>query len=512
MSFNLGGGGGDPWPPDEPEQPTIRPYSDPFTGHTIDIVDGEVLIAFKNRPMFAIGVDPNAFDEEPFSVSPIGDQRVVGVQEVDDFVQQTGITVDAEWPALRGIGAKLPVGTTVEYAVQNWPSQYPDLVESVWPNDLISACITVPNDPQFPRQWGLREFSENEPSYGADAWDAWDDPNGRGRDDIYVAVVDTGVYRWHGDLVGRIDPYGIDVRRDPWHTPPADFYYPFWRLNGGVPPVSFTFGNAIHGTQVTGVVTANTNNGVYVAGASWNTKILPVGAFTILYGNELRLSRKAEIVALYEVGVAKGMYPDLFSSFDGYPGTHFNIEAVNCSFGGGGRDDLEAEVLWDLSHFMVVVAAAGNGNMEITAPSGANPIYPASWFWAPPGQQAKDFVLTVMAHNQAGYRANLPFWPFSNWGSPVEVSAPGSNIVVLWYTDPGYTTAAGTSVAAPFVTATAAILAAKSKALVPNVSQRITPDQIVNNIKTYMRKYAIRDPATIPGYLNIGGSVFGYNP
>jgi len=105
------GGGAPPGGPYDPSprQWVIRPYTDPVTGETYDIVDGYVIIKFK--------VD---------TASP----------EVETFIQQTGVTVVSEWPATQSMAFELPQGITVEYAVQNWPTMYPDVVESVYPDGV----------------------------------------------------------------------------------------------------------------------------------------------------------------------------------------------------------------------------------------------------------------------------------------------------------------------------------------------------------------------------------------
>jgi len=90
-----------------PQQWVIRPYTDPVTGETYDIVDGVVIIQLK------VGVD-----------SP----------KMQAFVNETGITVIGGLPEFQTIDAVLPKGITVEYAVQNWPSMYADVVASVSPD------------------------------------------------------------------------------------------------------------------------------------------------------------------------------------------------------------------------------------------------------------------------------------------------------------------------------------------------------------------------------------------
>jgi hypothetical protein len=535
--MNISGGGDDPVMPDGPDYPVVRPYTDPTTGETFDIVDGEVLVSFRNMPMFSENVDPHAFEETPPTATPIGGPEVLGTPEIEAFIQETGITVDCELPPIATIGAVLPPGTTVEDAIQNWPQQYPNLVKAVQPNDICRPAPTIPNDTYFPQQWALREFNEKEPSYGADAWDAWSDPNGKGVEDVYVAVVGTGVCNQHPDLAARISQYRVNVRR---YTPPGTsgvWYWGYWGTNSsyGVPPCSYSTESAEHETYVAGAIAATTNNLQGIAGTSWYTKLFPVACCTAIIhepaGDRLVMDRKAELMALYEVGLAKGMFAELvvYGATIGKPlGLRYDVEAVNCSFEWPYFSLPEARFLWDLSRFMVVVAPSGNGELDgghDISPGQPHRCYPAGLVWGPVDRPSEDFVLTVMAHHRDGYRGWAWRWThtgepvyYPNYGSCVEVSAPGDGIYTTTVTgslhEPacGYGACSGTSIAAPIVAGTVAILAGKSKALVANPSQRLTPTQIKWYITTYMRKYAIREPGIIPGYLDINGSVFHYYP
>src|SRR3954451_25230214 len=93
------------------------------------------------------------------------------------------------------------------------------------------------------------------------------------------------------------------------------------------------------------------------------------------------------------------------------------------------------------AHGAVVVAAAGNG-----AGTGNAPIYPAAY----PEAVA---VAAVDSHLQ---RAS-----FSQYGSSVDLAAPGVDIVSDWgSSDTAYAYASGTSMASPFVAAAAALVIA----------------------------------------------------
>src|SRR5262249_39472025 len=107
----------------------------------------------------------------------------------------------------------------------------------------IRHASTLPNDPQ----WAARQSNYLTPLRLDRAWDL---SRGAG---IVVAVVDTGVDLGHPDLAGQFVA-GRNIIAPG--APPADD-------NG-------------HGTMVSGVIAARTNNGLGVVGVAPSAKIMPV--------------------------------------------------------------------------------------------------------------------------------------------------------------------------------------------------------------------------------------------
>lgn len=103
----------------------------------------------------------------------------------------------------------------------------------------------VPNDTLYGQyQWNLPEIATER------GWNVT-----RGKQDIIVAVVDTGVQLDHPDLKGRLVK-GTNIV-DP-SAPPED--------------------DVGHGTHVAGIIAAEVNNNEGVAGMTWYTKVMPVKA------------------------------------------------------------------------------------------------------------------------------------------------------------------------------------------------------------------------------------------
>jgi subtilisin family serine protease len=118
-------------------------------------------------------------------------------------------------------------------------------------------AAAAPNDPYFARQWGLARI-QAEP--------AWTVTTGNS---ALIAVVDTGVDLGHPDLDANIVSY-----------PDADFVEPNGTCTNKKGQRTCTQDGAQdkngHGTHVAGIAAAETGNGIGVAGVAPDARILPV--------------------------------------------------------------------------------------------------------------------------------------------------------------------------------------------------------------------------------------------
>lgn len=116
-------------------------------------------------------------------------------------------------------------------------------------------AVAATNDPLREQQWGLDQIKAEE---------AWASTTGAG---TVVAVVDSGVDLTHPDLKGNLVAGATFIDCNP-SCGNGD-----WRGPDGV-------GNDgdEHGTHVSGIIAAVTNNGIGVAGTAPDTKIMPIKA------------------------------------------------------------------------------------------------------------------------------------------------------------------------------------------------------------------------------------------
>ena len=280
----------------------------------------------------------------------------------------------------------------------------------------------TPTDPKFSQQWGLANTTGG--IYAPLAWDA-STTRGLG---IKVAVLDSGVDLQHEDLLYQTVP-GWDFVNDD-NNPDDD--------NG-------------HGTHVAGIIAARTINLKGIAGIAYNAKILPV-----------KICDNAAACQLYYV--AEGI---IYA-------TDMGAQIINLSLGSEiDSPTVKGAINYALSRNVVVVAAAGNcGDAtnpchSVIPPGNALPtntlFYPASY----PG------VISVASHDETGTIST-----FSSFNAAVTISAPGENILSLYPKEKdgdsgpipgdGYTLQDGTSMAAAFVSGTAALLMSAKIATTPD--------------------------------------------
>jgi serine protease len=301
-------------------------------------------------------------------------------------------------------------------------------VEMAEPNYVRTAML-VPDDEYYSYQWHYPLIHLPE------AWDV-----STGSSNVIVAVVDTGVFMDHPDITGQITG-GYDFISSISLSLDGDGIDP----NADDPGDQSQGGSSFHGTHVSGTISAKTDNSSGVAGISWKSRIMP-----------LRVLGKDGVGTSYDILQSVRYAAGLENDSGKVPDQTADI--INLSLGGGSYSNSENTLFSQIRDSgIIVVAAAGNS-------ASSQPSYPAAY----------DGVVSVSA---VGFYARLA--PYSNFGSTVDVAAPGGDYSTdlngdgyvdgvlslsaddaTGDTQPVYTFYQGTSMAAPHVAGIAALMKA----------------------------------------------------
>lgn len=177
----------------------------------------------------------------------------------------------------------------------------------------------------------------------------------------------------------------------------------------------------------------------------------------------------AKAVSLIPVRVldctGSGTWSGVIAGIDWVAGSPLRPAVANMSLGGGASTSVNAAVAGAVNKGVTMVAAAGNSNADACSTS-------------PAGEPS---AITVGATTSGDARAS-----YSNYGSCVDIFAPGSSITSAWNTSPTATnTISGTSMAAPHVTGVAVLaLAASPTASPAAVASFLTTNATANRLSS----------------------------
>jgi serine protease len=369
--------------------------------------------------------------------------------------------------------------------------------------------LALPDDPLFypstnaAGQWFMltpSTLTATSDASATDAVSAWAITTGS--TGTVIADVDTGVRFEHPDLLragfgGRLLPgydfvfedqnpttgvalgtYLIANDGDGWDpdpSDPGDWISASDQTNVLFPASSCPVADSTwHGTRVMGILGALTNNGIGIAGMTWNPYLLPVRALGKCGG--------------YDSDIIVGMQWAAGMFVSGVPNNPYPAGIINLSVGGSGScPSVYADAVTTLTGMgVLIVASAGNASGPVDAP----------------GNCAG--VLSVAGLRNVGTKVG-----YSSFGPQVGVAAPAGNCVnssgaclksIDTTTNTGLTTPAdntytdelnpnlGTSFSAPIVTGIAALMRA--------VNANLTPAQLIARIQASAS--AFPQPAGLP--------------
>jgi len=289
-------------------------------------------------------------------------------------------------------------------------------------------------------QWGLIDIK---------ATQCW--PFSEGSPEILVGVVDTGIYADHVDLTNVVD-----------RTLSRDF------TQGLENP---TIGDSLtdidgHGTHIAGIISAQATNEQDVSGVCKNVKLVSLKIYDTIMNN----CKSSNLISVIDYANQNEIEVlNLSLTYFDEAGSNLQIEKGLCI----------KEAITNYKGLLI--CAAGNCYF----PNDGNGLdgYPASY--------DVDNIISVGATKVMGeiYTENAlqdGTIPGSNYGSLVDVFAPGSSIYSTCKNPELYANKSGTSMATPFVAGTVAML----KSINPDLTNDQIKDSIIqgaSNTSCYVR-------------------------
>ena len=316
--------------------------------------------------------------------------------EVEDSMPQINIQVlKVPENSLIGIKSKLEKISGVEY---------------VQTDSIIEPQI-MPDDTEFSKQWHHNKIQT------PNAWET-----SEGRQDIIIAILDSGFDATHPDLAGKFlasEGYNVVDRNNDWSV-----------VSCG------------HGNLVAGAAGAMTNNNLGVAGVGWNNKILPIRITTSnCYSTSYYIAAGITYAADHGAKVAN-------VSFGIYAGDRTITNAAKYMYNHGG----------------LVVAAGGNNGQTLS-------------------YKDNRYIISVGATDEhddiASFSTRGKYIDFTAPGVSIYTTCRCTTSVFnstgAFYYPVDYMYATGTSLSAPIVSGLIALMFSQNSS--------ITPSQVYDNLK-----------------------------
>lgn len=420
-------------PPQTPPERTKKGYPD-----NLSSVPGEILVRFR-RGSSGKRLGRQVVVEKTGRQIPLSIETVSPAPEIVEGLRIARVNPADTSNAIEALRAR----ADVLYAEPNF----------------IRRASDVPNDPRYPEMWGLNNTGQRSdlgghpgtPGNDIRAEQAW--AITKGNRSVVVGVIDTGIDINHQDLhdniwvnPGEVAGNGVDDDGNGFiddvngwdfaHNDATVFDY----TEPTFPPApSYTGDLDDHGTHVAGTIGATGNNAIGVTGVNWQVSLMSLKFLT-----EDGSGTSADLLKAF--AYAKSIR-QLWESSGGTKGA--NLRVLNNSYGGGGFSQAELDAIRSLGDAGILfVVAAGNEHVS----NDLFPTYPSNYI--------SPNLISVAASGGGGTRAS-----FSNFGeATVNMTAPGEYILSTLPKNT-YDFTRGTSMAAPHVSGTAALVCAQSPSI-----------------------------------------------
>ena len=333
-------------------------------------------------------------------------ESVNGLEAIDDLDNADAAAVVNEY-------SQLP---EVEYAEPNYDIELDEAEGPLVP--------ILPHDPQFTDQWALANSGQRGGKQGADisATLAW--ATTTGSDKVVVAVLDSGVDYTHEDLAGNM--WTRPASMAPYHDNELgtiDDENGFNAIDSASDPMDENG----HGTHCAGIIGAEGENNVGIAGVNWKVQIMPL---KFMNAGGFGTTKDAIEAINYVIDRKKA---------------GVNVRVISASWGSTQRSRALGDIIRKAyENDILFVAAAGNSSTN----NDRSPHFPSSY--------DVPNVVSVAALDRHDQLAS-----FSNYGvKSVAIAAPGVDILSTWLGN-AYEEKSGTSMATPVVAGVAALVLAE---------------------------------------------------
>jgi subtilisin family serine protease len=349
-------------------------------------------------------------------------EAVPGLLAIDDLDDAKIDSVVAEYQAL----------PEIEYAEENFSIS----LDHTGGGKHVHAA-----DPRFSDQWALANEGQNGGKAGADigAMQAW--ATTTGSEEVVVAVLDSGVDYNHEDLVNNIweRPEQIQAFQDNELGAVDDIHGYNAVDNSGDP-----FDDNGHGTHCAGIIGAEGDNRIGIAGVNWKVKIM---ALKFMNAGGFGTTKDAIEAINYAIARRK---------------SGVNVRIISASWGSTQRSRALEDVIRKANEAGILfVAASGNASVD----NDRRPHFPSSY--------KLPNVVAVAALDR-----NDQLAPFSNFGvKSVHLAAPGKEILSTWLGN-DYQEHSGTSMATPVVAGVAALVLSRQ----PNLNTEELRSRLLNSV------------------------------